>query len=137
MTYNNDQKIFVSAILHNRNGEILLIRSTRMRESLDDAEYFNIPSWSVPFGVDPQEKIVHELETLLEDVVEIGLVRSIQSYVQHNHRVHVIELVYEARTSAEACREAGRCSSLRFVSEQDIDAYIFSSRIKELLSNEF
>ena len=137
---NNDlpynQRILVSALLKNKQGEALVVRSVCMQDQINDTEYFHLPSWNISFGIDPKEKIKNELSTLLEDAVTIEGIISTQSYLQDGGATHVIEMVFKASTSKQACKCAETEPKMRFVSPADADAYIFSSRIKKIIRGE-
>ncbi len=130
---NPKQKIVVSAILRDEKEQILIIRSTHMPENINDDEYFCIPSWEVPFGVSPKEKILQELRNILEEDIQIDSVNSTQSYLIENEMTHVIEIIYNAKAPEKLCDTADTCASINFIDENEIDSYILSERLKIIL----
>ena len=138
MDYSNNkrQKIIVSALLRNKNKQMLVIRSTDMPEHINDDEYFCIPSWEVPFGISPEEKIVQELQKMLEGKVQLDSVSSTKSYLSENEMTHVIEIIYNASASKSTCTIANNCISLNFINRNEIDSYILSERLKIILREE-
>lgn len=127
------QKIIVSALLRNEDGQVLIVRSTHMPENINDDEYFCIPSWEVPFGISPKEKIIQELKNILEESIQIDSVNSTQSYLTENDMTHVVEIVYNAMAPKSVCSTANTCESINFINEDEIDSYILSERLKVVL----
>ncbi len=127
------QKIIVSALLRDENGQVLIIRSTHMPENINDDEYFCIPSWEVPFGINPKEKIIQELKNILEENIQIESINSTQSYLIENDMIHVVEIIYNAKATEKICNTADDCISINFIDEDEIDSYILSERLKVIL----
>ncbi len=130
---NKEQTVVVSGFL-SQNGKILLVRSVSMMEQLNDTEYYDIPSWEVPFGIDPQEKIEGALKKLLgaRDFIEIYPM-STYSFLQDDGASHTIGIVYKVNAPEKLCESVKNCEDIRFVDIEDIDAYIFSDRIKDMI----
>lgn len=128
-----EQNIIVSGLLQ-YGKKILVVRSTCMITALNDTEYFNIPSWEVSFGDDPRSMVENSFAELL-GVEEIENVYPVDTYsfMRESGAEHTVCIVYRVDVSKTICKNIGECESLHFVDIKDIDSYIFSSRVKDMI----
>ncbi len=130
-----EQNIIASVFLQ-YDKKILVIRSISMIEQINDTEYYNIPTWKISFGDDPQEKIKSALIKLL-DIEKIENIYPVETYsfMQDNGFGHIIGIVYRVDIPKAVCKNINECESLHFVDVKDIDSFIYSSRIKKIIKN--
>ena len=135
--FENTQVILASGILH-YNDEVLVVRSSSMLDTLNDTEYYTVPSWEVPFGTDPQDTLRKEFEKLLNVEVEtIEPVSTLSFMRDSDEGQHIVELVYGITVPQKECRTIEECFELQFIKESEVDSYIFSERIKQILKSSF
>lgn len=132
---NKKQTIIASGFIY-QGEKILVVRSTGMLEQLNDTEYYDIPSWGVPFGVDPQKKVEESIKKLL-DSDDFNVLDPIGTYsfVHNDGSSHTIGIVYSVTTPKTVYDSLEECENIQFIDIKDMDSYIFSDRIKNIIKN--
>jgi len=127
------QTIIASGFIY-QGKKVLVVRSAGMLEQLNDTEYYDIPSWGVPFGVDPQKKLKDSLKKLIDsdDFSIIGPIGT-YSFIHNDGSSHTIGIVYSVMVSKNICNGIKECKDIQFIDIKDVDSYIFSDRIKKII----
>ncbi len=131
---NRRQNIIVSCFLLH-NNKVLVVRTTSMIEIFNDTEYYDIPTWRVSFGDDPLEKVKSASMELFdtEQIEELVPVKT-YSFLHFGETIHTVGIVYRMKMSKVICENIEECEHFNFIRIEDIDSYIFSTRIKNIIS---
>ena len=134
----SEQVILASGVLHYNNA-VLVVRANKMIEKLNDTEYYTLPVWEVSFGNDPKNILQSELEKLLGKVIKTDVeVIDTNSFIRNRDtQQHVVELIYKVQLSKKACSAIKECEEMQFIKKREVNKYIFSDRIKQILKDSF
>jgi len=126
------QKVKVTCILR-QGKQILLLRSNQVTnpEHQPREGYFGIPCFTVSFGEDPSTTIQNYLFDYFEQPVENLRVIDIRQYITNRNATQIFEIIYTA-DSIKRAKTKEQYGKFLFVSEDELDAYMFEEERKYL-----
>lgn len=119
------QKVKATCIVRS-NGKVLLLRSDQVvnPEHQPRGGYFDIPSFTVPFGGDPEATLQNKLAEYFNQVVEELSMIDMRHYLTDDTTTQVFEVVYMAQNTDDTQSDE-RYGKFLFVEEHNLDAYMF------------
>ncbi len=130
------QQIIVAGFL-TRDNEVLVVRSNKMLNPICDTEYYDIPAWELPFGEKPETFISNIFRDVFGIETNTAKLINATSYMHNGNNYQNVLITYLLDTKERFCNDFEDCENIHFLNKNDIDSYILSDRIKEVIMEGF
>ncbi len=126
------QKIKVTCIVRS-NDKILLLRSDQVvnPEHQPRGGYFDVPSFTVSFGEDPEVTLQNALEEYFNQYVEDLSMIDMRHYMTDDATTQVFEVVYLGKGVGDV-QKSERPSKFLFVALSELETYMFPQEHTDL-----
>lgn len=119
------QKVKATCIVRS-NGKVLLLRSDQVVNPAHQPRggYFDIPSFTVLFGDDPEITLQERLAEYCDQTVNELSVVDVKHYMADDNATQVFEVVYTA-TSTRDAHTSKDPETVLFVALHELETYMF------------
>lgn len=126
------QKVKVTCIVRS-NDKVLLLRSDQVvdPEHQPRGGYFDVPSFTVSFGEDPEITLQNRLAEYFNQVVGDFSMIDVRHYMSDDDTTQVFEVVYKAE-SASNVQKNERPNEFLFVELSELETYMFPQEREDL-----
>lgn len=126
------QKVKVTCIVRS-NSKVLLLRSDQVvnPEHQPRGGYFDVPSFTVSFGDDPEITLQNRLAEYFNQVIDELSMIDVRHYMSDDNTTQVFEIVYKAKSinNAQTNEQPGK---FLFVDLHELENYMFSKERDDL-----
>jgi hypothetical protein len=137
MFYNErKQQIIVAGFLP-KGKKVLIVQSKEMPNRVCKAEYYNIPAWTLPFGEEPKKYLESTFNDFFEIKTNAVKILNTISYLQDEGAYHTVLITYMMNPEKNRCASLENCKNVHFMEKKDIDSYILSDKIKQIILDGF
>lgn len=126
------QKVTVTCILRS-NDKVLLLRSDQLvnPEHQPRGGYFDVPSFTVSFGEDPEATLHNALAEYFSQSVADLCVVDIRHYMTNEATTQVFDVVYSGRCVG-GIPESEKPGTFLFVALSELETYMFPPEREDL-----
>ena len=124
------QQHIVIAGIFTKGGKVLAVRARNMLNPVTNTEYYDVPAWVLPFGAHPESYLRQRFSEVFNITITAQTPLAVTAHLQQGGFDQHVMVAYqvEGTCATPACEDV-----VRFLSTEDIDAYVLSEHVKELL----